>query len=405
MGIWSNLFGSQQVESRETVWDPPAPIVSKPENRAMVRAEDLGIEPSPWAGWPDSWGAPSWDGSNPFGKLVGTAWDCLDLNTSVLSTMPVYRVQRGEIVDPMSWMLNPDPDVYTSWNEFAAQLFWDFLLGEAFVFATAYDAYNRPSRMRVVPPWMITPEWENGLIGGSRVYRIGGLDVTDQILHIRYRSRTDLLRGLGPLETAGARMVASAVLERYVTEVVQSGGRPIYWLEVAKRLDKDEADELLDQWVESRARNLGKPAIVSGGATLESMEVPSAKDMALVELAQFTESRIAIKLGVPPFLVGLPSGGDSMTYSNVSSLFDFHDRASLRTKAVPVMNALSNWALPRGTSIEMNRDEYTRPDPVARSTYYVNLNSIGAIDAQEVRTMERLHGDAAPGALTGGTDA
>ena len=53
----------------------------------------------------------------------------------------------------------------------------------------------------------------------------------------------------------------------------------------------------------------------------------------MLELAQFTESRIAVLLGVPPFLVGLPSGGDSMTYSNVSSLFDFHDRSYLRTAA------------------------------------------------------------------------
>ena len=31
------------------------------------------------------------------------------------------------------------------------------------------------------------------------------------------------------------------------------------------------------------------------------------RDMALIELSQHNESRIAILLGVPPFLVGLPS--------------------------------------------------------------------------------------------------
>ena len=46
-------------------------------------------------------------------------------------------------------------------------------------------------------------------------------------------------------------------------------------------------------------------------------------------------------MGTVPFQMGLPSGGDSMTYSNVESLFDYHWRASLRPKAQFVMRALS----------------------------------------------------------------
>jgi hypothetical protein len=83
--------------------------------------------------------------------------------------------------------------------------------------------------------------------------------------------------------------------------------------------------------------------------------------MALVDLEKHNESRIAIALGVPPFLVGLPGGGDSMTYSNVSQTFDFHWRMGLRPKAQTVMAALSGWLLPRQTRVELNRDEYVQP--------------------------------------------
>lgn len=407
IGTWTHLGEGQWVTTEQLTastdraqWEPPPAVPIKPsELRAAAP-----VEPSDWPGWPDGWGT-QWDGPAGFASLVDTAWTCLDLNASVLSTMPAYLLVRGRVSDPRSWMINPDPDVYASWQEFANELFWDFQLGEVFVLATAYDAYGYPSRMRVIPPWLVTPEWEDGQVGSRRVYRVGALDVTDQILHIRYRSRFDLLRGQGPLESAGARMVAARVLSRYVTEIAETGGRPIYWIEVEKRLSKSEADDLLDQWVESRARNLGRPAIISGGASLENMPVPNAKDMALVELAQFNESRIAVMLGVPPFLAGLPSGGDSMTYSNVSSLFDFHDRASLRPKATRVMSALSNWALPRGTNIELNRDEYSRPAPVERAQYYQAMKNMGALSTEEIRTMERLHGDGAAAGLTGGTDA
>lgn len=114
----------------------------------------------------------------------------------------------------------------------------------------------------------------------------------------------------------------------------------------------------------------------------------------MLEISQFTEGRIAILLGVPPFLVGLPTGGDSMTYSNVSSLFDFHDRASLRPKASHVMAAMSNWALPRGQAVELNRDEYTRPAFNERATAWVQLVGAGLASVEQFQAAERLAGAA-----------
>ena len=127
----------------------------------------------------------------------------------------------------------------------------------------------------------------------------------------------------------------------------------------------------------------------------------SPKDMAMLEIAQFTEARIAVLLGVPPYLMALPSGGDSMTYSNVSSLFDFHDRSSLRPKAAAVMAALSDWALPGPQKAELNRDEYSRPAFNERAVAWVQLVGAGIMSVDEVRAAERLEGEApaAPAAL------
>jgi phage portal protein BeeE len=131
------------------------------------------------------------------------------------------------------------------------------------------------------------------------------------------------------------------------------------------------------------------PAVLSGGIEIETLQI-SPTDMALLELSQYTDSRIAVLLGVPPFLAGLPSGGDSMTYSNVTSLFDYHWRAGLRPKVAPVVHALSQWALPRGTDVEVNRDEYVRPDPLARAQTYDILVRIGALTPADVQRLERF---------------
>jgi len=98
-----------------------------------------------------------------------------------------------------------------------------------------------------------------------------------------------------------------------------------------------------------------------------------------------------------------------MTYSNVSALFDYHWRAGLRPLAGTVMAALSQWALPRGTGAELNRDEYVRPPLNERAGAYATLHGISdttgvVITAAEIRRLERFEGLDAPIALSGGVN-
>lgn len=404
MSFWSRLWGTGEgVTPNSNGLEDSNP--GDPHGVEIAGAETYSRSapfpvPSPWSGWPAEWATPNWGGALGLNKLVDTAWACLDLNSSVLSSMPVYRTQSGRIVPSTSWMTNPDPLIYTSWQEFAKQLFWDYQMGEAFVLPMAKSADGKPLRFRVVPPWLMNVELRNG----TREYSLGNEDVTGEILHIRYHSSTADARGHGPLEVAGARITAAALLQRYAQQIAETGGTPLYWLEVERRLQQTEANDLLDRWVESRIQRAGQPALVSGGATLHQGQSMSAKDMTLLELEQFNESRIAILFGVPPFLVGLPSGGDSMTYSNVSQLFDFHDRSSLRPKATAVMSAMSGWAVPRGQCVELNRDEYSRPSMLERAQAQKIYVEMGALAPEDVRAMERFEGESAAVNLSGGDD-
>jgi HK97 family phage portal protein len=405
MGFWDWLTGAGATPNA-TVGDPdsvgPDYSPGDPDGFEFEDAEPsnnrmAAVVTSPWDGWPASWATPAWGQMGPkFEELVDTAWAALDLNASVLSAMPVYRTRNGRVLEPMTWMMNPDPTIYTSWHEFAKQLFWDYQLGEAFVLPMARAADGFPYNFRVIAPWLMSVEMRNG----RREYKLGPLDVTDDVLHIRYKSTTDNARGTGPLESGRTRLIAAGVLARYATEIAEGGGIPYYALEVPRRLTKTEADDLLQQWWDSRTRNLGKPAVLSGGVTAKQLQI-TPQDMALLELAQFNESRIAVLLGVHPFLLGLPSG-DSVTYSNATSLFDFHDRRYLKTAVVHVMSALSGWALPRGQSAELNRDEYSRPAFKERAEAYEKLVTIGVLSIEEIRTMERFIGTESAEALTGG---
>jgi hypothetical protein len=387
------VFAGVSVSSeRGSSYDPAGTSIVAAQRAAFLPY--MSITPSRWAGWPTDWLDPSWDGYSGFNSLVDTAWACLDLNSSVIGSMPPYLTRGGEIVPSKTWMSNPDPDYYASWDDFAKQAFWEYQCGELFILSLARDFDRYPVRFRVIPAAYVTVDPDGYRIGEWRV-------PAGDMLHVRYARQAGSDRGVGPLEAGGARFVAAATMARYVSGLVESGIAPPYYIKTDKPLTKDQAVGVLDGYLETRADRPGEPAIMSGGASLEAPPTKSSKEMALVELAQFTDSRIAILLGVPPFLVGLPSGGDSMTYSNVSSLFDFHERASLGPKVSAVAAAISRWALPRGTIFDLNRDAYTRPAAVDRSTYYTALSGIGAISAEEIRTMERMNGDIAPLALTG----
>lgn len=398
--------GNMPPESDPGTVGPPDAEGGDPEGFMVLGdvlpATTTHITPSRWSGYPDDWAVPLWNGVTGFGQLVDTAWAALDLNASILSTMPPYRVEMGDIIPPTEWMRNPDPDLYTGWTEFAKQLFWSYQLGEAFVLPTAFDSFDKPARFHVVEPWLVNIEMR----AGRRKYNIGSIDVTDDILHIRYQSTTSDARGHGPLEAGSARLVAAAALARYATNVARSGGVPNSALVVPGELVAGQADALLHQWFESRTQHLGLPAVLSGGVDIKTLQI-SPKDMALVELQQLNASALATLLGVPPFLLGLPSGGDSLTYSTTESLFDFYWRAGLRPKASPVMEALSNWALPASERIELNRDEFVRPGFAERVNAWVQLHSISdetgiGISAEEIRAAERLNGDQATAILNGG---
>jgi HK97 family phage portal protein len=388
-GETANANPDSSVGPGSTSGDPEGVVLEE----STVEPRSLStFYPSTWAGWPSNWSTPNWDFSSRFNELVDVAWTCLDKNASVLSSMPVYRTRTGRIIEPSTWMVNPDPTIYSSWQEFAKQLFWDFQLGEVFIMEMSSFSDGFPMRFRVMPPWVFHVEF----VDGVRRYRIGGStgpDVTEDILHIRYKSTSDGARGVGPLESAGGRMLTAGLLAKYVREVVATGGIPLRTIETEADLTEDEAHDLQSQYMASRIQNSSAPPVFDNGGKLVDHAAVSPKDLAMIEIAQFNEARIAVLLGVPPFLVGLPSGGDSMTYSNTSALFDFHDRQTLRPMAAHVMGALSYWTLPRGQGAELNRDEYSRPSFEQRADAWAKLITAGVVTPPEVRTYERFQGD------------
>lgn len=349
-----------------------------------------------WAGWPNGWGVP-WSsmqgGLAMLGTLVSVVWYCIDTNTKILATMPPYVAKADEVLDESpGWLTNPQPEVYTGWGEFLRQLLTSWWLGEAFVWATSRYADGYPRTFVV-----LNPSWvQIDLDGGERRYRLGGEDITADVLHLRYWSWPGEAHGVGPLSAAYGPMTTAQAVEQYVASMAARGGVPWAVLQHPQTLTAKQTDDLRARYVQARyeARTRGEdaaPLILSGGLTLQPLTV-SVKDLALIDLMRLSEQRIALLLGMPPSMAGLPSGEDSLTYNNAEAFRLQHWTAFLRPNAQLVMDALSNWLLPRGTVVELDRDEYTRPPLLERAQTYEILIRSGVMSEAEARKRERLAG-------------
>lgn len=350
------------------------------------------MDVQPWAGWPAGWDTPLWNGWHDLYTRVATVWTCVDLNSRQLASFPAYGMQgRTPIVLP-DWADNPEPSIYASWSEFVKQLANTFMLrGEAILWATARYMDGSVARFVALNPDFVSVEWVDGEI----VYALAGrpLDRAD-VCHIKYQTWPSNLRGIGPLDWAGRSLLSASRLEKLGTDLAERGGIPWGVLKHPRKLDKTDATALREAWATAAADRNGAPAVLSGGIELEMLTL-SPEQMSLLELRVFDEQRIAAAFGVPPFLVGLPQPS-GFTYSNATSLFDFHWRATLRPMASAIAAAMSRWLLPVGQRMEFDRDEYTRPDLGERASAYSTLHGIvdddgrRAMAIDEIRTAERL---------------
>ena len=251
--------------------------------------------------------------------LTDTAWACLDLNASACSsTMPPYLVGAAPIAGRGLAARTRTRTCTRRWEEFAKQLFWDYQLGEAFVLATARYATGWPGP---VPCRAAVDGQRRDATAGRRRYTIGArrrhrrhaphpLPVVG-----RRRARPRPARGRrGP---AGRRRGAAPATR---TQFAASGGVPPSVLEHPEELTAEQAAALQAQWVAARAcRRIGEPAVLSGGVTWKPTQV-NPKDMALRRAVAAQRSRGSrCCSGCRRSSSACPSGGDSMTYANVTA--------------------------------------------------------------------------------------
>jgi HK97 family phage portal protein len=240
------------------------------------------------------------------------------------------------------------PDLLEAW--------YGFLLvsGNAYLEAVAVGGQIRelhalrPDRMKVIPGPDGWPEAFEYTAGGNSVRFAGeAAPGVRPVLHVKLFNPVNDHYGMSPIEAAATAIDIHNTAARWNKALLDNSARPSGALVYTSRdgnLSPEQYERLkseLEQGFQGAA-HAGRPLLLEGGLDWKSMSL-SPKDMDFIEAKHAAAREIALALGVPPMLLGIP--GDN-TYSNYAEA----NRTFWRQTVLPLVNrtakALSAWLSP-----------------------------------------------------------
>jgi HK97 family phage portal protein len=292
---------------------------------------------------------------------------CVRMIAEAAASVPLLLYDGDEEIDehPLKTLLarpNPGqcgPDLLEAW--------YGFLLvsGNAYLEAVAIGGtvrelhVLRPDRLRIVPGSDGWPEaWDYTVSG--RTARLGA-DVVPGIrpvLHMKLFHPANDHYGMSPLEAAATAIDVHNAAARWNKALLDNSARPSGALVYTSRegnLTAEQYGRLKDELERGfqGAANAGRPLLLEGGLDWKSMSL-SPKDLDFIEAKNAAAREIALALGVPPMLLGIP--GDN-TYSNMQEASRMFWRQTVLPLVGRTAKALSGWLAPAYASpIELRAD-------------------------------------------------
>jgi HK97 family phage portal protein len=175
----------------------------------------------------------------------------------------------------------------------------------------------RPDRMKIIPGANGFPIAYEYSVGQRKVrFDVDPITLRGPVRHMKLFNPTDDWYGMSAIEPGAFGVDTHNEAGAWMQSLLQNSARPSGALVVKddKTLQDDEFNRLKTELDEqySGARNAGRPMLLEGGLDWRPMSL-SPSDMTLIETKLSAARDVALALGVPPQLLGIP--GDN-TYSN-----------------------------------------------------------------------------------------
>jgi HK97 family phage portal protein len=220
----------------------------------------------------------------------------------------------------------------------------------------------RPDRMKVIPGPDGWPEAFEYTAAGRSV-RFSGEVVPGvrPILHVKLFHPANDHYGLSPIEAVATAIDIHNTAARWNKALLDNSARPSGALVYTSRegnLTVEQYERLKSELERGfqGAAHAGRPLLLEGGLDWKSMSL-TPKDMDFMEAKHAAAREIALALGVPPMLLGIP--GDN-TYSNYQEATRTFWRQTVLPLVARTAKALSAWLSPAfggGLSLKPDLDQ------------------------------------------------
>jgi HK97 family phage portal protein len=175
----------------------------------------------------------------------------------------------------------------------------------------------RPDRMKVIPSPTGVPAGYIYTVGGrSKRWDVDQATLDCDVRHLKLFNPLDDWYGMSPIEAGAYSIDQHNEAMAWMQALLQNSARPSGALVVSNgnTLSDDNFQRLKAQIEEqySGSGNAGRPMLLEGGLDWKAMGL-SPTDMGIIESKYSSARDVALALGVPPQLLGIP--GDN-TYSN-----------------------------------------------------------------------------------------
>ncbi len=245
------------------------------------------------------------------------------------------------------------PDLMEDWYGYL------LISGNAYLEAVSLDDAPRelyvlrPDRMTVVPGADGWPEAYDYSANG-RTVRFQQLNGgVRPILHMALFNPSNDYYGMSPIESAAVAIDVHNAASGWNKALLDNSARPSGALVYTSgaHMTEQQFDRLKSELETNYqgAINAGRPMLLEGGLDWKSMSM-SPKDMDFIEAKNAAAREIALSLGMPPMLLGIP--GDN-TYSNYQEANRVFWRQTVLPLVSRTLKALAAWLAPAYGPVEL----------------------------------------------------
>lgn len=327
---------------------------------------------------------------------LSAVWACVRILSETVGTLPIHlykktsggREQVGS--HPCSLILSK-PNSYTSRFALLHHLMVSCTLwGNGYV-RIWRDSTFRPTRLQLLHPTQVEPQLTSE---DELYYRTdkGELLPSYDMLHLRGLS-TNGYKGKSPIAVHRDNLCLTASAQQYGERFFNQGGNMSGVFKYPSTLKPEAYQRLKNDLIRQSVglHNAHTPLLLEGGMSYERISIPP-EDAQFIATRKFQKTEIATIYGVPPHMI---ADLERATNNNI----EHQGMEFVQYCLLPYLVRLEE---------EFNRkllrdDEFgeyyflfglnglLRGDAKTRSEYYKNMNLIGAMSANEIRSLEDMN--------------